>query len=82
MPAGAVAGHAAHGGWHGHRHFVRGFGIGGYGGYGYDDGYYGGDGYYGDQTAYSGYCSYYQYDQYGNAICADGAGTAAGVVGW
>ena len=77
LPGAAVAGHNWAG--HGHRHFVRGYGAGGYG---YYDGYYGDDGYYGNQTAYSGYCSYYQYDQLGNAYCADGSGTAAGVVGW
>jgi hypothetical protein len=86
MPAGAVAGHSwaghanawnGHGG-HGHRHFVRGFGVGGYG-------YYDGSGYYDDSADYSGYtqgtCSSYYYDQSGNAYCAD-SGTSFNAVGW
>ena len=58
---------AGHG--HGHRHFVRGFGVGGYG---YYDGYSGDDGYYGrPDHLLQGTCSSYHYDQNGNAYCAD-----------
>jgi hypothetical protein len=80
MPGVAAAGHnwAGHDWHHGHRHFVRGFGVGGWGwGWGgYDDGYYS------DPAAYSGYCSYYSYDAYGNTYCADTGGITFNVVGW
>jgi hypothetical protein len=87
MPAGAAVvagrnwnGHGWNGhGWHhghGHRHFVRGFGIGGLG-------YYGGYGYYDDPVDYSyqGTCSSYYYDENGNTYCAD-SGVTFNAVGW